>query len=310
MSNRCIDLSSALSECANTSPPRRKYLFLAANPLQILMSVSIVQQLGISRESLMIIMEGFTDARQISSRFNPEKVGVEGLLLAYSESRNSAISAIKSLQPTALFLDGDVGFKNFRLLRQARNRIKDLQVNVFEEGVGTYRDDLYSGLKRYIFKAFGIGTNFGGSSLTDQVFLIEPHLYRVIFPKGRANLVKLVQGPDQVLSSHFDGWKAIFGYQNVEQFSSSECSLYLSTWDFQPEAVGSFYRSNGDRFIKRHPRCDDEVHFPNASVIGDAAPAEMVVADLANRYSLVRVFHHGSSVERYLSRDNVIYERV
>lgn len=286
---------------------RKNYFFVAANPLQILMSTSIMRQLDIADKSALIIHGGFAGAEEIAARLSPNDLGLDGLEIIYLNQRKDAFAFVNKAKPREIFIDGDVGFRNFAMLLFLKLFNRKLRISVFEEGIGTYRKDLYHGAKKNIFPTIGIGTHFGGSVLTSFVYAIDPSRYKNIFPKNSAIIRPIDAGPRMVLWSNYHAWVRIFNYKEIEKTSSNECNVYLTNWNFRVESLKRIFELKGDHYIKLHPRCGAKVSMPGVVVFDTAAPAEMILSDLANKYKIVRVFHHGSSVAQYFSDSNVIF---
>lgn len=283
------------------------YIFVAANPLQILMSTSIIRQLNLTEKAALIIHGDFTGSKEIAGRFIPSKILLSGLQIIYVDHRADAFSYINREKPCEIFIDGDVGFKNFTILLLLKVFNHALKINVFEEGVGTYRNDLYHGVKKSIFKIIGIGTTFGGCILTSCVFVTNPSRYKNIFPRCLVDVKLIKDGPAKVLEQQYASWKEIFNYTEIQNINHRQCGLFLTTWDFNLNSIKKLLALDCDRYIKPHPRCKVEISVPGVVVLETSAPAEMVIYDLAKKYFQVYVYHHGSSVEQYFSSSNVVF---
>jgi hypothetical protein len=288
----------------------RNYIFIAANPLQILMSASIIRQLELVKNSVLIIHGGFTGAKEIVENFSIKNIVLDGLKIIYLNQRKDAFSLINKSKPSGIFIDGDVGFKNFITLLYLKCFNKKLKINVFEEGVGTYRNDLYRGTKKLIFRTIGIGSNFGGCKLTSCIYTTNPKRYKTIFPNNLAEVHLIKDGPATTILRDYDAWALIFNYKEIEKINSNECNLYLTNWNFKSDSITDILKLQGDFYIKPHPRCNVAISIPEVVVLNTAAPAEMLIFDLAKKYNVVRVYHHGSSVEQYFSDFNVMFKKI
>ena len=269
------------------------------------MSAAIIRQLGIAGESILIIHDGFAGAKEISDRFSPDEINLNGLQVAYVKQRKDAFFFANRIKPREIFVDGDVGFKNFITLMLLKAFNDRLKISVFEEGIGTYRNDLYSGAKKRVFQIIGIGVHFGGSRLTSCVYVTSPSQYNSVFPEKAARTRLIKDGPKNIISMHKDAWISIFGYKPVKSPHSSECNIYISDWNLKAESLKNIFKWEGDYYVKLHPRCNDEVEIPDVIVLESSAPAEMILSDLSEKYTKVRVFHHGSSVTKYFDEPNV-----
>jgi hypothetical protein len=75
--------------------------------------------------------------------------------------------------------------------------------------LGSYRDDLYpSRLKKLFLEKIGVGTKFGGSMVTDGIYLFDPNLYKNKFfcIKGKVihiekSLTQFIEDNNELLNS-------------------------------------------------------------------------------------------------------------
>lgn len=283
----------------------KKNIFAAANPLQILIATSLIRQLRIANESTLIIHGGFIGAKEIFYRFKTEDVGIKGAKVIYLDRRGDVFRWVGQAAPEKLFVDGDVGFKNFINLILLKFFNPKMAICVFEEGIGTYRNDLYNGLKRKLFGLLGIGINFGGSVLTSRVYVTNPDRYKTVFPNLSQKVYTLDESPRKILTNYQKSWEKIFDYQQINAEPSNNCSVYLTSWNIDEDSINKMMSNQGDKYIKLHPRCLDQVRTPGVTILKATAPAELIIADLSGKYKAINVYHHGSSVAQYFSETNV-----
>jgi len=285
-------------------------VFITANPLQIMISVSIMQQENFHQDCVLIVHGGFNRAEEVARNLILNTTPCRGAKIIYVEHRQAAFNLVKKIKPAQLYVDGDVGFKNFLILGLLKLRIRYLQIFVFEEGLGTYRNDLYKGWKMFLFPMLGIGTNFGGSIWTSGIYVVDPKRYSRAISSETVNVKRIGKGPAETLVEYWEDWIKIFDYKWSDKKNCEECILYLTNWNFDSGILKVIRVPGADHYIKPHPRCSTVFNTAEFRLMDTSAPAEMVISDLSKKYNIVRVFHHGSSVAEYFSRSNVLFVKI
>jgi len=174
--------------------------------------------------------------------------------------------------------------------------------------LGTYRTDLYSGLRKKILPFLGVATFFGGSWFTSKIYVFNYDEYKIAvgdkFGKAVALPVSLSEYIDSnnLLPEIFVSKKQEF---NAEKTQEGEgCIIYLSSWAVSEKAIEIIVGSKYIRILKLHP------HMRSApSGVADlfdfnvdaCVPAEILLKECLRQFSQVFVLHHGTSVERYLA---------
>lgn len=288
----------------------RDTAFIVHNTQMLLFSVSIIEQNNIFDKSYLIISGEFNNAKETYDRISIYKEKLGNIPIKFFESRDKVFNFIKENNIRCIFVDNDCSFKNYRLFNSLRKSVFGFSINVFEDGVGTYRTDLYSGLKKYIFNVLGVGTFMGGYRYTDSVYVLDPVEYRSKFPRSRKQIVQIQRGPLDILKQDIDFWHDVFPYENSHIPMSDVCRIYLSQWEIDSISIGDFLDSPCDKYIKPHPRLQGRVEIPNTITIGHGVPAELILVDLADRYDVVTVYHHGSSTERYVKNERIEYVKI
>lgn len=288
----------------------RNTAFIVTKPLQILVALSIIKQLGIHATSYLIIVDSFFDSKMVFERLKLADWEFSSLSIKFSASHRGAHQFINKNEIDCLFIDSDVGFRKYLNLLNLKIKHRALEINVYEEGLGTYRNDLYSGLKKEIFKKLGIGTHFGGSRFVKCLYLYNPEIYQLNLPRGMVCLKRIRVGIADILDLYFDQLVHIFDYSPVVGGGENLCHVYLSGWQVDHGFLEKFLLNSGDKFIKLHPHIKSSEFLHFGVLVKQTAPAELVLADLAFKYNEVNVYHSGSSVEKYFSKKNVNFLRV
>lgn len=284
--------------------------FIVTKPLQILVALSIIKQLNIQATSHLVIVDSFFNAEMIFERLKLADWEYSNISIEFCNSTKEAYKFVGSIAINNLFIDADVGVRKYMCLLGIKIRRRLKKIFVYEEGLGTYRSDIYSGLKREIIKFFGIGVHFGGSGITNGVYVCCPSEYLENFPKYRKSVEKIRCSPQEILRLYFDKFSCIFDYSPSSGLCGEVCNIYLSNWQIDRKFTEKFSALPGDKYLKPHPHIKAEDLSEYGTLIGRTAPAEMVLIDLMEKYKFVNVFHHGSSVEKYISAKNIAFIRV
>lgn len=162
----------------------RPDVYICSKPLQFFNIKNIGEIEGMSRKKVLII----------DPRFSNGKSFVE-LLRRYDNDWDEIISMngqnhyydyIKSHKINYLFVENDASFKMTMYMCYAKLFKRVNKLFVFEEGIGTYRNDLHRGLDKVVRNVIGVGSHYGASFFSDNVILYEPGLYNKKFNSKKA----------------------------------------------------------------------------------------------------------------------------
>lgn len=290
---------------------RCEVAFVVTKPIQLVFAVGIIRQLELRDAACLIMTDDFKDAYYVCRRASEVDWDLSSVGIKFCADRSDAERIAAKLGAKQIFVDSDVGLKRFLLLLRTQIRIKRPRIWVYEEGVGTYRTDLYEhGLKRRIFDVVGVGTRFGGSRFTSGIFVRDPDRFRKLFPNNSSEVRHIECTPSEMLSENLEQWSEIFGYRPVSASSESACALYLSNWLVHQSGLEHLRKFLGDRYFKPHPHIKTLPEVTDIALVSATAPAELVLMDLLEKYTCVTVFHHGSSVEHYVTDERIAYVRL
>ena len=275
-------------------------IFICSKPLQILVSLQLSRD---KNNSLLFIINKFNSAEEISEsqelRTQFERVE---LIANY---KHALISAAK-LKPHSIYIDNDLGLKLYLYFFIIKIWSPKTKVFVYEEGIGTYRQDMVrTGLKSHLYQTFGVGCNFGGSIFTHKIFVFNKEKYTNKFPQLYKKTIQIKQSLPEWLKSNEDVVRKIFckdyapplGDKNLDAY------VYLTDWEIQSQTITQF-ESLRDSFIKPHPHISEQriskLKFKSKSQWVPAyVPAEILIIDLASRYKTVHIKHNNSSAVDY-----------
>lgn len=275
-----------------------------------MVALSIMHQLEIAERSHVIVVDAFAGARGVAERLGSLPEPFSGVSAVFVESPSKGYHLLRNSRFSAIFIDADVGVRKSVDLLRIRYSNPGLKINVYEEGLGTYRSDLYGGLKGSVLNYFGVGTRFGGFRFTSSLYLYDPKHYKVLFPGSEPKLERINRALPDFILDHFDTLSDLFDYKPNILPRSKNCNIYLSNWTIDKFFIEKFLSYGIDSYIKPHPHILDFKESEYDLVIDAAAPAEIAIINFLKKYDFVDVYHHGSSIERYIKDSRVRYIRI
>ncbi len=275
-----------------------------------MVALSIAEQDDFENIPVFVIVDAFNGAREVYEKLFFEFKDLQSPI--YFSLRKSALTFLKQQNFDNLFIDSDIGLKNYLTLALLEIYNPKILINIYEEGLGTYRSDLYSGIKKILLESIGAGVFFGASRFVKNVYVFSADEYCVNFPKNAFKVKKIeINLFDFVVSNHLS-LKRLFEFEgiNSNSLSGSICSLYLSDWTIDKNFLMHFQGLHGDLFVKLHPHVRINLKMDDIQVVDARVPAELLLIDLMEKYKLVRVFDHNSSIRRYFNCEKIFYNSV
>ncbi len=282
-------------------------------PLQFLMVQSIISQLEKRDRFTLLVVDGFGYSFEFSHRVADSDLG--WFEVEWFPSKKDAYSFLAKNKFSEIFLDSDVGFRNFLSLSIIKLSNLSSKIIVYEEGIGSYRNDLYKGASRLILNTIGAGTSFGACSITSEVYLTNPLKYRVCFPGFKKKCIKIEESIFSLVQKNIEKLLFIFGVNEFcslikTNIKSNECVVYLSSWNVDYSIIKRVLSFDGDKYIKLHPHIEEKLatgcNGLDVVNLPSNAPAEIFLSLLCREYKRVKVFHHNSSVRYYVHDSKVI----
>lgn len=225
---------------------------------------------------------------------------------------NSAYKFIyKSLnKDDTLFIDSDYGITS--LLRLCR--VKTKEIYVYEEGVGSYRDDLlsrhnYSYVKNFLYKLFGVKNHMGGSRFVKGLYIYDVQKHIQMVPRFKNKRLSFEHSFIENLSLNtnflLDNDRINF---YSEAFKDKDVHLYLTSWQFNEKIVAIFDKIRDESIlssvafiIKPHPHMKSiDFNYKFCHVIPGDLMIEPLLQILSNKSSKLVVYHENSSCMQYL----------
>ncbi|MFN4238227.1 MAG: hypothetical protein ACK4FZ_13500 [Vogesella sp.] len=277
-----------------------KAAFLISKPLQLMISLCIVRQGIWDEKPVFIILDAFCGASSVADRLLSAFADLQQPV--FFKHRNQAFQYVKQKAFDHFFIDSDIGVKNYLLLLQQKIAKPSLMIHVYEEGVGTYRDDLYQGLKQRMLSALGVGTFFGGSAVVSSIFVYDDEEYMLKFPNNKHKVRKILEPLLLSVRRNYSVLCEVFDYPGLPDVPSKSrvCNFYLSGWHLDKDFISSIVASDSLFFVKPHPHSKDEIYLPSLYVLRGGVPFELIVVCALKLFNVVRVYHVNSSAQRYL----------
>ncbi|WP_168380938.1 polysialyltransferase family glycosyltransferase [Modicisalibacter radicis] len=286
-------------------------LFIATKPLQIMMAMVIRDGFKTPVECHLHVVLDFLNADDISKRIKSHDDGWKSV--TDFPTRQAAIAGSTGKGYSKIFLDSDVGVRNYISLNEIKRSQPDVTLSVYEEGCGTYQDNYYPALKAALLRLLGIGERLGGCRLTDELWIYEKYEYLSVFPRSKVLIEEIDQSLLCFIKENTDVLNKIFLAENLnvaENISSENCIVYLSSWEVDRRAIASLQEKLEDCYVKLHPHIREfDASFAQGftRLVPASIPAEMLIMELAKLYMHIVIYHHDSSVERYMDLNNVEY---
>lgn len=272
-----------------------------------MVALCIAQQEVFESKPIFVIVDAFSGARDVANNLLAEFTGLQ--IPKYFSSRESALSFLKKQKINNLFIDSDVGFKNFLKLASLKFKNREIAIHVYEEGLGTYRTDLYSSFKKKLFDFIGAGSFFGGCRFVTGVYVFDTKEYINKIPSNGFKARKIQANLSKFLTDNRINFNRLFEFCGAKPKSSnaSFCSLYLSGWKIDSKFITEFKKLEGDLFIKPHPHLRNRNLIECTQHFDAKIPAELIIIDLIEKYKFVHVYDHNSSVRRYIKSDGLTF---
>lgn len=289
--------------------------FIISKPIQFLISLAIINDYysGISVDFLVI--DDFCDAYKFSYSIGLSEHNNSINHAIYCIDHYEAFRKLKNKKYTTIFMDSDVGF--VRHLQFIKYKLtSNARINIFEEGLGTYRNNLYGHIKKFTLKIIGVGTHFGGSIFSNEIYLYNVDAYKLIF--GNCIIIKQINtGIDSIIKKRKNLLYDLFGLANYKELlniaNQDKCTVYLSSWGIDYTTIKLLAGLDDTFYIKLHPNIkivSKNLLEYEKFIIPHSIPAEILLGHLSDIFKEVLVFHHGSSVVNYINRKNILYKKI
>lgn len=293
------------------SDMKKGYAFIITKPLQLMVVLSIIDQLPSFIQKTLLVVDSFADAKGVSKRL--ETVLPSDLSIKFFDAESSAYGYMRNKGYSKIFIDSDVGFSRYVTLLVIAILSPGTIFAVYEEGVGTYRNDLYAGVKKKILPLIGCGIYFGGNWRTKELYLYRPDKCMTPVNAKKIKIEKKIH----VLMREKKLWlEYIFDASNFFSELSSlacnykKCEIYLTNWKIDSKVIDGLNCTSSFVIVKPHPHIKDQDELERFCGLYKAPagiPAEILLSWAQESFEMVTVFHHGSSTLNYIDCERMEY---
>jgi len=281
-------------------------IYVCSKPLQLLNILNIVQSdftETICR--VLCVIEIFSVNQFVRERVLAH-YGCLFKEIIFLSSYEDILLLNKKYNIDKLYIDSDFGTN--------KHLIKSVNANwniVYEEGYGTYRhlyiEDLFLRIK---YKLKRLSTFIGGCTLTNQVILYRPEVYKLSHKnKVNSDLVKFTMTFYETLLANWKPFIDIFQYIPSTISSAHNVLLIAGTnshSDFDVKMLKLIQSYSFDYVIlKAHPHLNNNVTYDIGLTVNltieSPIPIEFVIYDLYTKGMKVILLHSSSSAAIYMS---------
>lgn len=279
-------------------------VYICSKPLQIMVALILAKP----KEDSLYLVDWFSDASRIAvspalgRRFSEVKI--------FSSRARAMLAAGKS-RYEQVFIDSDIGFKTYfcmLFLKIAGCKL----IAVYEEGVGTYRNDLIFGWRKFFFLALRGSCYFGQSPLVGRVLVFDSLRYQTLFPDSSNKVVKIPLLLQLWCERNVKLLKDVFAPGLVfDMPANTLVRIYLTDWNVDLNLVERLAQE-GELYVKPHPHIREALMLgyqkkcPGVKWIPASVPAELLFVLVLNAHNAAKVYHYGSSAVYYFVSDAII----
>ena len=277
--------------------------FLVTKPLQFMVCSALSERLNL--RGMLLVVDSFYGAKEFSEKSELLKYFSD--VVFFSTIQKAFVFLIKSKGISRVYIDSDYGVQKNVMFLIIKLLNRKVQINVYEEGNGIYRNDLVQGrLKKMAYHFLPLSASLGGSPFIEYIYVIDKNKYTSLRPELSAKAIDIdidfanwINGNIEKLISLFGGWK------EIKSPLVRECILYVTNWEIDTTVVD--HLSNQERcfFIKPHPHIKELDINESINVINPGLPVEVVLIKLLDIFDTVDVYHSGTSALDYVDNSRI-----
>lgn len=277
--------------------------FIITKPLQFMVACTIIDDYGIADDVDLLIADSFSGAAGFVSRYHGLNKAHWGRIGLFDTIDEAYRYARREGRYNHLYIDSDFGVRKSLMLLRYKLRMPLAKIIVYEEGVGTYRSDVYPPIKRRLFNLLGVGAAFGGCRLSSEILIfdVEEYINRVGMYGGKPSPIRT--GLVDFIRTNLTSLEYLFDFQPHDHGDDS-LNLYLTSWSIDRQVLTQLSLLPGELLLKPHP------HIKNLDVSGlglrqnhvmqAGVPSELLIMKLMDQSANLTVYHHGSSSAHYM----------
>lgn len=285
-----------------------KVAFIATKPLQLMVAMTLREQLCLEYQAQLLLVSDFNEADQVFELIKVHDRKWTNVHLYVT--RKAALNACQEMALDTIFIDSDVGVRTGLSLCKIKMKERHTSIYVYEEGRGTYQDDYYTSFKATLLRLMGVGDKLGGSCFTGGIWVYAPDEYIDKCSPKRLPVHRITKDLSSFVCENGPLLEKFFRHASATMPSIKEnehCIVYLSSWKVYESDIADLAQ-HCTRYIKLHPHIRDyDTSFldEGSVLVPSSMPAELLLINLAKYYGTIDVYHHDSSVARYINMHNI-----
>lgn len=239
-------------------------VFIVTKPLQIMIAMSIRDILSMYINPHLFLINQFINSYETYAKLIVTDRRWSSFTM--HSNRAAAFASCAKMRPDILFIDSDISGRTFLKMLLVKLLNPHIKISVYEEGIGTYRTNLYpSSLRSYFARIIGIGTFFGGCIFTNDIWVYNPIEYSKTFPHARCSIHIIKPSLIDFITNNFKFLESIFCSQEIEELIPihspyDNCLVYMSDWIIDYSIIERLRAFNGLKILKPHPHIEIDDH--------------------------------------------------
>lgn len=230
------------------------------------------------------------------------------LIKSYKSRYEALIYIIRHKKKYAyLYLDSDYGI----ILTLFFFLLKNLNIYVYEEGIGSYRYFIPSVDNKLKNRILSIIRNFircrnwlGGNYFTKGVFVYYPQVLMSLVPEAKNKSVKSFKEPLYTHIMKLNELEIFLNGINFEKYKKKNILLYITSWNIRDiqeylKNYKSYYK-----ILKPHPHITNIPKVTGFDEIIYFIPTEIIISKICSIARKIVILHEDSSSVLYLSELN------
>lgn len=269
---------------------RPQNALIATKPLQLIIGEQTISEYFNSHYDILILVSNFSISEHLIYEANKIWDSVKVV-----PTKEDAVKEAAKTNAKNILSDGDVGL-SFYFAYLGKGRGKNLYV--YEEGIGTYRNDLVASFfKRAVFKLIGAGHCFGGSRFNKSIFVYNKNLY--IKNTGIDKCKELKISFPAHIRKNYERYNEYFKTK-IDPDKNKRAAIYLTNYEFNPKNIDAIRNKYQDHriILKPHPHLKS-INIRDVLILDSGLPFEILALRLLEVYEDITVIHHGSSASKY-----------
>lgn len=278
-------------------------IFLVTKPLQFMMCMLLSESLN--TKGSLIIVDSFYGAKDFSEK--------EELLNYFIEVKffDSTQKALKSLignkKISRLYIDSDYGIQKNLLLLSIKSLNRSINIYLYEEGNGVYRNDLIMGrIKKYIYSFLPLSGALGSSPFTNNIYVVDKIRYDALRPELSYKSICIGACFSTWIEDNILLLTSLFGTFDVSfEVSMDTCILYITNWEIDNKVIDYLTEINHRFIVKPHPYIRYLDLDKSIEVLSPGIPVEIILIKLLDIFNHIEVYHSGTSALDYIDSSRI-----